>query len=667
MSKERSKRETLIAWGLFLSCALYIASVINWGRGLTHSPVLTRWVQPQDQLPVFLYFQLPLLIVFLIFLFLKLALCVRSGCLRSVRDEGADLSPLVPLIFFLVLGVIAFLIWRIILTRGYFFWDDHEHIPHVRYLSNPLVMWLHGHTPGQDLRPMAWLLYWIDFRLWGARSASGYYATNMTLHFVNALMVYIMGRSFLGKRDIPLLASGMYFFLPIAARTYLFLPGRDILLEMLLCFFSLWCYTIYVSRQRVALYVLSLFAFSLSLMSREQVVAFPFIIILSDLFWGKRRKLRKRIFEYSFYFYIVAAFMIYRTLVMGGLGHVGDNIGALAIFLLDPFLRMPRAFFIFDEVVSGPQPFVPLWRTLLMTGGVISLMALSFRKTFYGVNRLAFFSLIWMILYNGPVALLYPWSSNIYPQAVGFCFLMASLLDRGRGRALIALQCCIFALLMGLFALRSYELALDPEQDYDLVHGPQYRQYINAITDFVGSNYPNPEEGTVFILVLEDPKMWLYVNDRYIKSVIGKEYYKCLFIPAALPEQQDFFRGRQCLQHIMLPLELRRYVWMNRSHGRDGNVGNREEGRVDDYYSFDSAAGGGGKLGNIPLECFKYPPQSFGGVQCVFLRAAVELLKTLMSHDWNKKVLYMGADSSIEIKYDLSRGIDHLPRSWIGS
>lgn len=91
-------------------------------------------------------------------------------------------------------------------------------------------------------RPLNTLSYFIDYRLWGLNPL-GYHFTNLTIHILNALLVYQLGLS-LGLGWPGGLVAGLVFALhplQVKLNLWLWLPSERISWPVFFCWFR-YCY-----------------------------------------------------------------------------------------------------------------------------------------------------------------------------------------------------------------------------------------------------------------------------------------------------------------------------------------------------------------------------------------------------------------------------------------
>ena len=196
--------------------------------------------------------------------------------------------------------------------RGGFIFDDALLITNnsIVKASNGLYrFWFTKDAP--YYHPLTWSLCWLEWHLWGGQAA-GYHVVNVILHAVNAVLVWLV------LRDLRIsgawLAALLFAVHPVNVATAAWISEQKNTLSMLFFAVSILMYlkfdeTVYaelvlgpsatlrinsVEWQRVpsvSMYVLSLLAFGLALLSKTAVVMLP-VVLLGCLWWrhGQVRK-----------------------------------------------------------------------------------------------------------------------------------------------------------------------------------------------------------------------------------------------------------------------------------------------------------------------------------------------------------------------------------------
>ncbi len=213
-----------------------------------------------------------------------------------------------------------------------FVWDDthlivnNPHIKNVNFIPKLFASDLYQNASRGDniyyYRPMQMLSYMMDYFLWGL-DARQYHVTNIFLHILNVLFVFIIAKELAGSELIAM-ASGLLFAVhPVHVAAVTYIAGRA---DLLMVLFLLFSFLVFIrnfkpGRPLKRLLSLSLLSFVFAVLSKETALIFPFIL-LAYLFIFYRRdrdqEERGRAFIYSLPFFIISfVYALFRFLKLG--------------------------------------------------------------------------------------------------------------------------------------------------------------------------------------------------------------------------------------------------------------------------------------------------------------------------------------------------------------
>jgi len=171
--------------------------------------------------------------------------------------------------------------------KGEFIWDDHAFVKdnaYIRDLKHIYDIFTKSTASGAGYaddfyRPLQIFTYLIDYSIWGL-NVFGYHLTNILLHILVGLTLYGLLRILFGNKILSLLASLLFVTHPIQTEAVCYISGRSDLLSSL---FMLLCLIFYI-RQLYSgdrrFFVLTLLSYTLSLLSKENAVILPVILLL---------------------------------------------------------------------------------------------------------------------------------------------------------------------------------------------------------------------------------------------------------------------------------------------------------------------------------------------------------------------------------------------------
>jgi tetratricopeptide (TPR) repeat protein len=325
---------------------------------------------------------------------------------------------------------------------GEFIWDDGHLVknnPYVKSFSNIGRIFLKdiGAGVGRSYafyRPIQIASYAADYFLWSL-DVRGYHLTNILLHILVSIAVYRLVYILFGNNTISLL-SGIFFVVhPIHTEAVTYISGRaDSLaaLFILLCFIF---YIRYLQMQKAGLYILVLLTCILALLSRENSIVLPILLLLYHYTFRKRVKVKSFfpiigiVLFYGFLRITALKFMLqhtfYHTTTL--FDRLPGFFVAIAkyvrLLILPSHLHMEYGEKIFNY--NNPNALLGIIITLLLI-----LYAVRNRRR----NNIIFFSISWFFITLLPVSNLYPINAYmaehwLYMPAIGFFIVLASYAD----------------------------------------------------------------------------------------------------------------------------------------------------------------------------------------------------------------------------------------------
>ena len=223
---------------------------------------------------------------------------------RSKTSVPSALSPHV-LIGIAIIVAAAFFAYFPSLSGG-FIWDDNLLLAEstlVKSSDGLYRFWCT--TEAQDYWPATYSTFWIEWRLWGM-NPSGYHVTNLILHIIEALLIWIIVR----RLSIPgaFLAAIIFAVHPVNVESVSWIAQRKNLMAMLFFLLSILWYIKHLSSIRLddsqrsrdspnaepahgvcgvlpgRWYWLSLGAFVLAMLSKGSVAVLP-VLLLVIIWW----------------------------------------------------------------------------------------------------------------------------------------------------------------------------------------------------------------------------------------------------------------------------------------------------------------------------------------------------------------------------------------------
>lgn len=194
---------------------------------------------------------------------------------------------------------LTLLVYSPVLGFDFVNWDDPVYVQHNWHIRDwSLRGWGRIFTLFEvngNYHPITLLSYALDYKCW-QNDPFGYHLSNLILHGINIGLVYWVFGTWTGRWFIGLLVALGLALHPMHAESVAWISGRKDLLYvgfLLVSWLAWWRSKSAGGSKQLLWVIVSLLAFTLSLLSKAQAVVFPILLLLSDHWHGKlhQRKL----------------------------------------------------------------------------------------------------------------------------------------------------------------------------------------------------------------------------------------------------------------------------------------------------------------------------------------------------------------------------------------
>jgi len=206
-----------------------------------------------------------------------------------------------------------------------------ERNPRIQSLKNiPTLLttgyWTQTRTGGSLYRPLVTISYALNHAV-GDLRPFGYHLVNLLAHLGVCLLLYRLALRLFHHRQGALVAAALFAVHPLHTEAVTEIVGRAELFAAGFFFLGWWWYLEGQSRPRFA--VASLGVYALGLLSKENAVALPGVLLLSDLYTAKASaqegqavgapgfKLRDLVRRYAGYGAVLVGYILVRVAVIG--------------------------------------------------------------------------------------------------------------------------------------------------------------------------------------------------------------------------------------------------------------------------------------------------------------------------------------------------------------
>lgn len=346
-----------------------------------------------------------------------------------------------------------------------FLWDDehfiikNRYIKDIRYLPNIFKedMGAGAYLRNNFYRPLQLIMYMIVFKFFKLNPV-GYHLLNLVLHIFNALLLYMVITKLFNTK-IAFLTTTLFIVHPIHTEAVTYMSGTADPLSVFFCLVSL---ILYLKRK---LY-LSVIFFTLGLLSKETVIIFPFLVMITDMYRHKKNFMRiLPFFVVSFVYFLMRLTILNFVNILNFYNE--DNIYTTHIsYRLFTFLKallvyyrlllIPLGLHMERTLPISVSLFEPLvFFSFLVLIALIVLCLDSFKK-----ERVVFFSVSWFFISLLPMSGIIPVNAILlehwlYLPSIGFFVIVAFFLTKANNRLLYTLFIIIIIIFSIITILRN--------------------------------------------------------------------------------------------------------------------------------------------------------------------------------------------------------------------
>lgn len=369
--------------------------------------------------------------------------------------------------FSLSKNIIPFILLSIIIISIYFntlnnsfVWDDEYLITNnifvksPRYIKNIFTTSLfHFHVLCQMnyYRPLQTISYLFDYHLWKLNPI-GYHLTNIFIHVLNAILIYLLIDALFKDKEVALLTSLSFAICPLHVSVVTYIAGRA---DSMVTFFILSALLLFlksISVKNDLYYLGSILCFLLALLSKELALIFlPILLLTHKIYETTHRDISKpkdAILRYVPFFLFSLSYIILRMTILNfsdglPIEHKGNfYLRVLAFFQVA--LSYIKLIFLPKDLYMHHT--IQVVRTILTPFAFLSFICIvfiliaiirSFRR-----SNIIFWALSWFLITLSPV-----------------CFIMLSPELDAKGLAMMA-EHWLYIPLIGFFTAISFVIII---------------------------------------------------------------------------------------------------------------------------------------------------------------------------------------------------------------
>lgn len=180
-------------------------------------------------------------------------------------------------------------------------WDDTEYITENQQIQTGLnfvnLKWAMTTTHAANWHPLTWISHMIDIQLFGLDAGYHHYR-NVLFHVLNAILLFFILNGIINSRWVSVFIAAIFALHPLNVESVAWISERKNLLCTLFWLLTIWSYMRYTRWSSWKNYLITLFLFVLSIMSKPMAVTLPLVLLLMD-FWPLRHSFRTSVFNRS--------------------------------------------------------------------------------------------------------------------------------------------------------------------------------------------------------------------------------------------------------------------------------------------------------------------------------------------------------------------------------
>jgi hypothetical protein len=298
-------------------------------------------------------------------------------------------------------------------------------------------------------RPLVRLGYWFQYACFGD-NAAGWHWFSITLHSLNALLVFGLGYVLSRRLAVGTVAGLIFALQSIHTEPVAWISGQTDLWATFFCLLAVFCFVqlhmyLQFARSGLFLQTLALLFFGLALCSKESAITLPLALLAYELIFGgllrflpattpetqpSKFSLAIFVLNHGPFWVILGLYLLLRLFLFQGIGGYSAEAGqAFDLFL---FLRSNVRWLMLPFSLSGMDGItllIIIGAFIALTGVQESEMVQRLQKivTFSSL-RTAVYGLVWLLIFLGPALFVQPAERFTYLPSVGFALFFGAVL-----------------------------------------------------------------------------------------------------------------------------------------------------------------------------------------------------------------------------------------------
>lgn len=189
-------------------------------------------------------------------------------------------------LFSLSLALAACISYSSIIRNSFVNFDDDEYLAHTPQIHEKLdwhlLRWAFTTYAQGNWHPLTWLSHALDYH-WFRFSPAPVHLENVFLHIASSVLLFVLLERASKSIRRSATVAALFALHPLNVESVAWAAERKSVLSMFFFVLALWAYGRYTERRTVQRYLPVFGAFAAGLMAKPQIVTFPFLLLLWDI------------------------------------------------------------------------------------------------------------------------------------------------------------------------------------------------------------------------------------------------------------------------------------------------------------------------------------------------------------------------------------------------
>jgi protein O-mannosyl-transferase len=191
----------------------------------------------------------------------------------------------------LLLVVFTLALYNPVSRNGFVNFDDDRYVTDNQQVRAGIhwstISWAFTSLDQANWHPLTWLSHALDCQVFHLNPA-GHHYTNLLLHAVNALLLFLILQCFTGYTARSLIVAALFAVHPLNVESVAWVAERKTVLCMFFVLLTIAAYGWYVRKPGVTRYLLVALLFAMALMAKPMAITLPLLLLSLD-YWPLKR------------------------------------------------------------------------------------------------------------------------------------------------------------------------------------------------------------------------------------------------------------------------------------------------------------------------------------------------------------------------------------------